>query len=378
MIIRSFLADSVATALKEVRSEMGGDAVVLKTRQLSGSNGAGQYEVTACLDNPTAEQASRTLPDRTATVAAAVAEEVAPTPEPVAEVTVDTSEIEDRLHSLEDKLERLLQIERLAGSGLETELTLLEETRDALQGSDVPADQIARLLTSFKNRPGDEQLDRPFVQARVREVVERAVDTDCEFKAGDRVLFVGPAGAGKTSAIGKLAAHLVMTRKLAVKLITLDNSNVGAFDEIASYAELLGVDVTNPTFADETDDESVDADKVVLIDTGFLPTDADALKSFTDQIEELRPTHRLAVFSALTRSADVAAFARKLQPLDPSHLVFTMTDLTDCWGGILAAAEATGRKLALTANAPSGGGSLEEPDTAVITSNLLGREVDDE
>jgi len=378
MIIRSFVAESVATALKEVRSEMGGNAVVLKTRQLSGHNSTGKYEVTACLDNPTAEQAGRTLSSRTATVAATVADEAVRTPEIVAEETVDTSRIEARLVSLEEKLESLLQVERLAGSGLETELKLLEETRSALQLSDVPAEQITRLLVSLKDRPSEEKLSAQLIRSRITEMVAAVIEPDCEFKAGDRILFVGPAGSGKTSAIGKLAAHLVIKKKLAVKLVTLDNTNVGAYDEIASYAELLGVDVTNPTFAAQEVDESADVDKVVLIDTGVLPTDAAALRNFTDQIEILRPTHRLAVFSALTRSTDVAAFGRKLESLEPSHLVFTMTDLTDSWGGALAASEATGLKLALIANAPSGGGSLEKPEASFMVSKLLDREADDE
>jgi flagellar biosynthesis protein FlhF len=360
---------------------MGGNAVVLKTRQLNPNNGGGKYEVTACLDNPTAEQAGRTLSDRKTTVAAAVAAEKTPVPasasapETVAHEIVDTSIIEERLHSLEEKLESLLQMERLAGSGLEAELKLLEETHSALRRADVPGEQITRLLANLKDRSSDQKLNETLIQSRVNEMVAEVIDPDLEFKAGDRVLFIGPAGAGKTSSIGKLTAHLVMNAKLAVKLVTIDNSNVGAYDEIASYAELLGVEVTNPTFTEDDVDDSGDADKVVLIDTGALPTNATELKTFADQIEKLRPTHRLAVFSTLTRSTDIAAFGRALKPLDPSHLVFTMIDLTDSWGGILAAAEATGLKIALTANAPSGGGSLEKPEALTVISKLLGREV---
>jgi len=381
MIIRSFVADSVATALKEVRSEMGGNAVVLKTRQVNGQDGGGRYEVTACLDNPTAEQAGRALSDRKATVAAAVTAERTPVVRTDAADAVQVRKIEERLNSLEEKLDRLLQIERLAGSGLESELNMLERTRDALLRADVPFQQIMQLLTGLKDRPSNEKLSESLIDTRVRKLVEKTIDADLKFKAGDRVLFVGPAGAGKTSAVGKLAAQLVTKQKLAVKLVSLDNSNVGAYDEIASYAELLGVEVTNPTFSsDDTKvgDDSGDAKKVVLIDTGSLPTNADGLGTLTTQINKLRPTHRLAVFSALMRSSDVTAFGLALKPLEPSHLVFTMTDLTDCRGGVLAAAEATGLKIALTANAPSGIGALEKPKASSIASALLGREVKDE
>ncbi len=50
MIIRSFVADSATSALKEVRTQMGGEAVVLKTRQVRTGNNGVQFEVTACLE----------------------------------------------------------------------------------------------------------------------------------------------------------------------------------------------------------------------------------------------------------------------------------------------------------------------------------------
>ncbi|MCH9030725.1 MAG: hypothetical protein IIB00_00490 [candidate division Zixibacteria bacterium] len=56
MIIKSFLADSIADALKMIRSDLGGKAVVLKTRALSAhesGQGRRMVEITACLDNPT-------------------------------------------------------------------------------------------------------------------------------------------------------------------------------------------------------------------------------------------------------------------------------------------------------------------------------------
>ena len=61
MIVKSFVADTVAGALKMARTELGGDAVILKTRKLNArqqSAGGGKVEVTACLD---ADQARRTV-----------------------------------------------------------------------------------------------------------------------------------------------------------------------------------------------------------------------------------------------------------------------------------------------------------------------------
>lgn len=374
MIIRSFVAESVATALKEVRSQMGGDAVVLKTRQLTG-RGEGKYEVTACLDSPTTDQANRTLTDRKATVAAAVASEAALAREVAPQIVANTSAVESRLASLEAKLDRLLSAEPATPTKVST---VRDRVRDILRRGDVPEEQVSHLIDGLDSDALDQGAGDSTVRSLIEGMVDEMIEPGLQFKAGDRVLLLGPAGSGKTSSIGKLAAQLVMKQRLAVKLVTLDNANIGAFDEIASYAELLGLDVTNPTFANSKIDDSADADKVVLIDAGSMSKDAEAFKAFSEQIENLKPSHRLVVFSATTRSRDLAVFCETLTLFEPSHLVFTMTDLTDCRGGMLTATAATGRKISLISSTPSGGGSLEKPEASEITARLLGPEAEDE
>ena len=56
MVIKSFLGETVASALKQIRSELGPKAVVLKTRSLNANDsgiGRRMVEITACLERPT-------------------------------------------------------------------------------------------------------------------------------------------------------------------------------------------------------------------------------------------------------------------------------------------------------------------------------------
>ncbi len=67
MIVKSFIADTVAGALKQARNELGGDAVILKTRKLDGvhpSAGGGRVEVTACVDKAAAAPTPAPTPAR--------------------------------------------------------------------------------------------------------------------------------------------------------------------------------------------------------------------------------------------------------------------------------------------------------------------------
>ncbi len=378
MVIRSYTAESVASALKEVRREMGGDAVVLKTRLVDGENSQKLYEVTACLDQPTVEQADKVLQAPPATA-------VAETPtEPTANPRVDLTEIlaedddeygvsDERLTALEDKLDLLLQAHRLDRTGLKQEMDILDRAARSLQDADVPQRQITQFFEGIRQVHAPEEIDLATIGRELEARIDDLIDTEIDFQPGDRVVVIGPAGSGKTSVIGRLAAHLVYTKSLPVKLISLDNFKVGAHDEIASYADLLGVGPVDPT--DEAGDAlEADADKVILIDTCALPNDPERLSELKAKIGEIQPTHCLAVFSALTRSSDVEITAQDLAGLEPTHLVFTQTDLTSRWGGILAATGATNVKLAMLTDSPSGADAYRMPDARAIADAILGRE----
>jgi flagellar biosynthesis GTPase FlhF len=105
-----------------------------------------------------------------------------------------------------------------------------------------------------------------------------------------------------------------------------------------------------------------------------LPIDSERLSELKETIRKIKPTHRLAVFSALTRSSDIRATAREITWLEPTNLVFTQIDLTKRLGGILAATKATDVKLAMITDSPSGADSYRAPDAKAIADTILGRE----
>jgi flagellar biosynthesis protein FlhF len=184
---------------------------------------------------------------------------------------------------------------------------------------------------------------------------------------GDRVLFFGPAGAGKTSALGKLAARLVFQEKQKVTLVSLDAMKVGAAEEIQSYGDIIGSTVQTQEDALSTKDSN----GITLIDTSALPRQIDQITTLRSQIDALRPNYRFAVFSALMRSDDIVDFAEAISAIRPSHILMTGLDLTDRWGGLFAACAAAKQSLAFTSNTPGGIGALITPDAAAFVRKLL-------
>jgi flagellar biosynthesis protein FlhF len=54
-------------------------------------------------------------------------------------------------------------------------------------------------------------------------------------------VFVGPAGAGKTSSLIKMASHLVVNDHKKIALLTADTLKVGAAEQMRIYAQILNV-----------------------------------------------------------------------------------------------------------------------------------------
>ncbi len=392
MIIRSFVAESVAGALKDVRSQMGGEAVVLKTRRLSENDEGGRFEVTACLDKPTAGQATTVLTNRRAAGPSPQSPvKTSPKPKAVPRVatgqpsavsvetpvvngnTVSESSLEKRLAGIEEKLERLLRADQTTEPPLPAEDNgPIGEAIRAMKAADVPETFVRSFFQNLRESDPKREITDEVIREQLRQHIETIVEPLSAFRAGDRVVFVGPAGAGKTSVVGKLASRLVLEDKQTVTLVMLDASKVGALDEVESYGELLGVDVTDQsTVISGPDDDH----RVVLIDTGAMSVDTDKAGSFAEHLNQVRPTVRLAVLSATMRSADIASWARQASAMGVTHLVLTMTDLTPSWGGILAACEAGGLKLAWSTDASSGAGQVVVPDVSSLVAHLLGEEV---
>ncbi|MEW5794870.1 MAG: hypothetical protein AB1772_00790 [Candidatus Zixiibacteriota bacterium] len=376
MVIRSYTAESVAAALKQVRSEMGGEAVVLKTRIVDAANGARQYEVTACLDKPTVQQANVVLANEKSGESAKTESPRAArfdiSSGPIAPV-VESSDIEKRLSAIENLLSLLVQAAKLDPVHLPEEPSPSVRAAEAMQAADVPHSFITEFFKSLRHDLPAQSIDDKTIRRRLIAHLESIIDKKIELKRGDRVLVAGPAGAGKTSIIGRIAAGVIGERHLPVKLISLDSHKVGAMDEIASYGDVLGVKDVAAHAGDKAQSEA-DGDKVTLIDTAALPRDPKKLAELRQKIQPIHTTYRLAVFSALMRTSDVDTYARELAWLKPTHLVFTMTDLTRRLGSLLSATASTGLKITMITNSANAAGSSDAPDAESIADIILGQE----
>lgn len=383
MIIKSFTADNSSNAIKMVRAELGADAIVLKTRQIPFGEHKGQIEITACLENATAGQASLALPDDPAdlnTIAeqeelVAMSKQVqtaSQRPETVEPNPSLPAAIEARLHerlaAMDDRLS-LIAEGILAAPKPVNSASQVDEVRAQLLDNDVPVNFVDELLSQVDS--DDSQSERvEKATALLSRSLESCIGGELKLQPGDTVVVVGPAGSGKSSIIGKLAARIVSQKQMKVRLATLDNYKIAASEEISRYADVLDVAYTDLQF--DNKNKFANTDEVKLVDTPALPSDKDRRSALAGKIRALAPTHCIVVMSALTRSADIADLVDQLNDMGPTHLVVTMLDLTRRHGALITAPKTLNVKLTYTTSAPGGIGLLSVPKAGKIANQLLG------
>jgi len=377
MIIKTFTEESSTAALKRVRQEMGGEAIVLKTRQVTGANRKPMVEVTACLEKATVAKTSEILVD-----VAKEKENLLPAPPegrtdiekaktPEARRGEPDDQLDDRIASIDRKLNQLINL-GIQPDGI-SRLEVFQSVHRRLKEADLPDDYLEMFMSDLvKDYDGSQNID-DYAQSRLASEMESLVGEPLSFQPGDKVIFMGPAGGGKSSVMGKLAASLTAKSRKKVRLLSLDDYKMAAFDEICSYAEILGIEVVPPPSAKSAAPR--DDDAITLIDTPALPTKRDRVDSLKAKIEDVNPQYRFAVFSCLTRSRDVFLISRMLKELDPTHLILTMEDLAGRLGTAVTAAKATGLKITYLSNSPGGMGELRSPEAASLAARLLNDEV---
>lgn len=361
MIVKSYIADSVAGALKMVRSELGGDAVILKTRKVDTARQkivGGRVEVTACIDQ-----------SQPTTVPKAPTEKV--TQAPTALTTeIPSGAIAQKLDFLIDVFQSPVRKDIFSG--------VIGRLFMALLRADVPENMAYDLAGKLTGRFDDNDDYYPVVLSAAEMMIDQLPQQRGSdlFRPGQRIVLVGPPGAGKTSLMARLASHLISVKSIPVCLTSLDQVKVSAPEELQTYAEILEVDhFQMPHEVDRSLLDRRGRDKVTLIDMPAMnPRHREPIKLYTEKLARIKPHRVVGVFPALYRSGDLFDIIRAFKPLKLTDLAFTMTDQTGRLGGMIAMSIQTGLPITILGTGQKAGDVDLAPDHRKIIREFLGLE----
>jgi len=185
-------------------------------------------------------------------------------------------------------------------------------------------------------------LDPQQAHERMLELLANALPT-CPadpLEVGGVIALVGPAGVGKTTTLGKLAAHYSArhsTRDVAI--ITTDVQRTGRGDLLCQYGRRLGIAVHEVDAGTDLNTlvQRVKDYPLVLMDTAGLARRDRTLAGQINWLCSAQPVHTLLVLAANTHPADLDEAIRRFQPLNPQGAILTRLDETSRLGGALSA-----------------------------------------
>jgi flagellar biosynthesis protein FlhF len=167
--------------------------------------------------------------------------------------------------------------------------------------------------------------------------------------AGQRIVaLVGPPGAGKTTALVKLAAEFGLAARKPALILTLDTYRVAAVEQLRSYAAILGVAFqvleTPATLALLLEEQR--SKDLILIDTpGFGRNEMNEAADMAKFLSTHPAIDTHLVLPASLKAADMKRIGEQYEVFKPAKLLFTRLDETDSFGAILNLVVRTGKPV---------------------------------
>lgn len=152
--------------------------------------------------------------------------------------------------------------------------------------------------------------------------------------------FVGPHGAGKTSALVKLATHHVINEQKSVAIITCDLNKVGGVEQLRVFSRILNAPVY---VAQNVQDIEAQLGQLQGYDKVFIDTpgislsnmqELDFMRSVAQCNTSLKKRTHL-VISALTKANDLGGVLKRFRVAEFDDLVVTNIDQTSQHGVLL-------------------------------------------
>ncbi len=362
MRIKSFFASSVDAALCEARRELGPDAMLIESRRSSAeARRYGEYEVVCAVTASTPGPPSR--------FREAVDEQSRPDRKGEAKLSSNFEALVGRVERLAFALQR--------AESIAVRLSVAEEFEPAvraLEAAEVDPEWIGAILAQTENGPlaASSPLDR--IASAVRHFLPVDASIGGAEPSRRLVAVIGPPGAGKTTALVKMAArHAVAARRPSL-VISADTQRVGASEQLRSYAAILGaafVAVDSVRALKQTIEEHP-GKEWVWIDTpgcsGFDSNDGAPLMEYFASQPGI-DTH--LVLPASMRTEDLTEATNRFLPACPAKLLFTRLDETRSYGPMLNESARTRLPLSFYSAGPQIPEDLSAADPAEITRWIL-------
>ncbi len=335
MQIKKFLAPTLKQATAQMKSELGGDAVILGTRVVLGEDKYGSkkmFEITAGIDNDNAMSQASAQHRK----------------------TIDNENFADELRKLSNKVYtnsaartslQTAPAKKIVRNTVRPQQTNhleeeLKEIVDTLFHREVQKPIVSSIINQLKKNK--DFLDTNSLDSYVLSSISSMIPTH-NFEVNKKnkpkkVALVGPTGVGKSTCIAKLAVISKILHNLNVGLISIDTYRLGALDQLRIFSEVSNIDML---VAYEPSDmprllNSFKNKDIIFIDTaGRSQKNMEHLKVNKEFLSLSDVDETYLVLSATNSTKNLYDVAERFKIFKYNSVIFTKIDEAVTHGNIL-------------------------------------------
>ena len=365
MIIKKYLVFNMNEAMRQIRQELGPDAVIISERKIRQNGIKGIFrkkmiEVTATKDSKKQKVSkfNEQKSDDEVLNALKFAMEKRSTQEK--EIiqkpmnVVQRKEVMDtELHNEMKEMKAILnKIAKVEDEGL----------KKSLKDEDVLEEIIENIFDGTSNDN--------IAKERISQII-REENSSLE---GVTVL-VGPTGVGKTTTIAKLAGRLSLIENKKVGLITVDTYRIGAVEQLKTYAQIMNIPfevVINLKEMEEAIQSMKECDVVLIDTTGRSSKNIMQISELRAFVEKASPDNISLVVSATTKNKDLKLIIEAYKQLKYKDVIVTKLDETSSNGTILNIAHLSEKAIRYITTGQGVPHDIENCSSEKIISGILG------
>jgi len=375
MKIKRYLGTDMRDALRQIRQELGADAVILSTSRsgrgvevtaavdaqvLQGRGSAAVAEAVAAAPYsasaplaPSAVAPAAVAAAAAPAVAAATRGEAPPADAPTADAPTAAGAqlaMSEELRTLRQLLER--QLAALAWNDYTRREPLRAQALAELTELGLARDIALRILEELPEPLSAEQAQRMHLGLLARRLAV------CESPTANpgAVALIGAAGSGKTTMLAKLALRWLLEHGSAgLALVTIDDEHIGAADQARTLGRLLGV----PSFRVASGEEFVAergrfaGHELLLVDTPALVADPEQCAALAAALNGVDlDVQSMLLLPASAQGGVLDEMVRRAEPLGPVCCAVTRCDEAVSLGGVLSTLVRSGLPVAYVSDGP--------------------------
>ena len=339
----TFIADSAAQAVEQIRSQLGPNAVVLNVRQLP-ALGLKQLWKKARIE-----------------VIAAAPEVPSPVPGKLEELRQELAEIRQQLPQF-----------RVASPSAPRQPSDVWMVRPLLENIGLlprHADTIIEQMRAhFHDIPPASLSEQLRMACNLLEQVWTMRSAVPGPSQGRTHVFIGAPGVGKTTCLCKWLTRVVLLDNRPARVLRLDGRSANTAETLSVYCDILGVPVER-CMAAVTQSSG---EELVFVDLpGVSAQDAAALEEMGRQLKQFESPQIHLVLNAAYDTVHLISQVRSFSVLSPTDLIVTHLDEETRWGKLWNLVMGTNYSLRFLATGQNVPSDFVEPEALTLLSPIL-------